>query len=84
MRYCLHTAPPTSLLLKRAAGITAGAHKPGAEVTGTISIKHIYEIAKIKLKDVDIHEKEVGIRCSPQMCKVIAGSARSLGLRIVR
>lgn len=45
-------------------------------MTGTISIKHVYEIAKIKLKDVDITEKE--------MCKVVAGSARSLGLRIVR
>ncbi|WFD43126.1 mitochondrial 54S ribosomal protein YmL19 [Malassezia psittaci] len=50
--------PPTSLLLKRAANITTGARKPGAEVTGTISIKHIYEIAKIKVKDVDVSEKE--------------------------
>ncbi|PKI83650.1 mitochondrial 54S ribosomal protein YmL19 [Malassezia vespertilionis] len=68
--------PPTSLLLKRAANITTGARKPGAEVTGTISIKQVYEIAKIKIKDVDVNEKE--------MCKVVAGSARSLGLRIVR
>lgn len=51
--------PPTSLLLKRAANITTGARKPGAEITGTVSIKHIYEIAKIKMKDVDITEKEV-------------------------
>lgn len=73
---CPNSAPPTSLLLKRAANITTGARKPGAEVTGTISIKHVYEIAKIKMKDVDVTEKE--------MCKVVAGSARSLGLRIVR
>jgi len=46
-------------LLKRAANITTGARKPGAEVTGTISIKHVYEIAKIKHKDVDVSEKEV-------------------------
>jgi large subunit ribosomal protein L11 len=72
----LLTAPPTSLLLKRAAGITTGARKPGAEITGTVSIKHIYEIAKIKLRDVDASEKE--------MCKVVAGSARSLGIKIVR
>ncbi|WFD28290.1 mitochondrial 54S ribosomal protein YmL19 [Malassezia nana] len=68
--------PPTSLLLKRAANITTGARKPGAEITGTISIKHVYEIAKIKCHDVEISEKE--------MCKVIAGSARSLGIKIVR
>ncbi|CDR99947.1 hypothetical protein [Sporisorium scitamineum] len=40
-------------------------------------MKHIYEIAKIKMQDV----KGVG---EEQMCKVIAGSARSMGLRIVR
>lgn len=80
--------PPTSLLLKRAANITTGARKPGAEVTGTISIKHVYEIAKIKMKDVHITEKEVRriylcLTCA-QMCKVVAGSARSLGIKIVR
>lgn len=68
--------PPTSLLLKRAAGIETGTRRPGAEVLGTISIKHVYEIAKIKMKDMDITEKE--------MCKVIAGTARSLGIKIVR
>ena len=45
-------------------------------MVGTISIKHVYEIAKIKMKDMDITEKE--------MCKVIAGTARSLGIKIVR
>lgn len=73
--FTTHT-PPTSLLLKRAAGITTGARKPGAEITGTVSIKHVYEIAKIKRKDVDVSEKE--------LCKVVAGSARSLGIKIVR
>ena len=53
-----HAAPPPSLFLKRAANLAPGAHKPGAEVTGTISIKHVYEIAKIKLADVHISEKE--------------------------
>lgn len=59
MYFDLTTAPPTSLLLKRAANITTGARKPGAEITGTISIKHVYEIAKIKCQDVEISEKEV-------------------------
>ncbi|SAM85445.1 probable MRPL19-mitochondrial ribosomal protein, large subunit [Ustilago bromivora] len=69
--------PPTSLLLKRAAGIETGAGKTGSQVAGTITMKHIYEIAKIKIQDV----KGVG---EEQMCKVIAGSARSMGLRILR
>ncbi|KAN0064122.1 mitochondrial 54S ribosomal protein YmL19 [Thecaphora frezii] len=69
--------PPTSLLLKRAAGITTGSGKAGSEVSGTLTMKHIYEIAKIKIQDVPGVEEE-------QMCKVIAGSARSMGLRIVQ
>ena len=48
--------PPTSLLLKRAAGITTGSGRAGSAgaegIAGTVSIKHIYEIAKIKMKDV--------------------------------
>lgn len=43
--------PPTSLLLKRAAGITSGSSAPGTQIAGNISLKHIYEIAKIKLRD---------------------------------
>ncbi|PWN29884.1 ribosomal protein L11 [Jaminaea rosea] len=73
--------PPTSLLLKRAAGITTGSGRAGSTgsegVAGTVSVKHIYEIAKIKMADV----KGVG---EEKMCKVVAGSARSMGIRIVR
>ncbi|EPQ27683.1 uncharacterized protein PFL1_04821 [Pseudozyma flocculosa PF-1] len=69
--------PPTSLLLKRAAGISTGSGKAGSEVAGTLTMKHIYEIAKIKMQDVSGVEEE-------QLCKVIAGSARSMGLRIVQ
>lgn len=52
--------PPTSILLKRAAGIQTGAGKPGSEVAGTITMKHIYEIAKIKMQDVpNVQEEQV-------------------------
>lgn len=52
--------PPTSLLLKRAAGITAGSGRPGSEFVGDVSLKHIYEIAKIKMRDVKgIGEEQV-------------------------
>ncbi|CAO1620827.1 unnamed protein product [Sympodiomycopsis kandeliae] len=73
--------PPTTLLLKRAAGITVGSGQSGSQggagVCGTVSMKHIYEIAKIKIQDVP----GVG---EQQMCKIVAGSARSMGIRIVR
>lgn len=59
-----NTAPPTSLLLKRAAGIETGAGKAGSQVAGTITMKHIYEIAKIKMQDVKgVGEEQVSLAC---------------------
>lgn len=40
--------------MKRAAGITTGSGRAGSESAGSISLKHIYEIAKIKAADQDI------------------------------
>lgn len=44
-------SPPATFLLKQAAGIQRGAMFPGKETTGKITLKHLYEIAQIKLKD---------------------------------
>jgi large subunit ribosomal protein L11 len=42
-------SPPTSFLLLRAAGVEKGATNPGKETVGKpISLKHVYEIAKLK------------------------------------
>eukprot|EP00030_Apusomonadida_sp_AF-17_P007621 a842189_308.p1 GENE.a842189_308~~a842189_308.p1 ORF type:complete len:158 (-),score=25.78 a842189_308:23-469(-) len=68
--------PPASYLLKMAAGVEKGAAKTGSEVVGEVSLKQIYEIAKIK---------NVGKRSSLEsMCRSIVGSARSMGIRVVR
>ena len=42
--------PPSAYFLKQAAGIEKGADKPGKEVAGKVTLKHIYEIAQIKSK----------------------------------
>lgn len=56
-------APPTALLLKRAAGITSGSGRSGTEIAGTVSLKHLYQIAQIKLKDVHgVSEEAVSVR----------------------
>lgn len=55
--------PPTSLLLKRAAGISSGSGAPGSETAGTISLKHIYEIAKIKRHDAAALDEEQVRHC---------------------
>lgn len=39
--------PPSSHFLLAAAGLKDGANQPGEQVVGTISLKHIYEIAKV-------------------------------------
>lgn len=44
-------APPATFLLKQAAGIQKAAMFPGSEISGKITLKHLYEIAKIKLED---------------------------------
>ncbi len=73
------STPPTSYFLKAAAGIGKGAAQPGHEVAGEVSLKHIYEIALVKAKD-PVFE---GIALE-SVCKTVMGSARSLGIRIVR
>ncbi len=44
--------PPTTWLVKQATGLARAAAKPGHEVSATISLKHIYEIAKVKQRDL--------------------------------
>lgn len=70
--------PPASYFLKKAAGIEKGTGRPGHEVTGTISLKHVYEIAKIKATDE--HMKNIPLE---SIARMIVGSARSLGVQVI-
>lgn len=73
------TSPPTAYFLKAAAGIEKGASKPGHEVAGTVSVKHVYEIAQVKSKDPAFE----GIPLE-SVCKTIVGAARSLGIKVTK
>ena len=73
------TSPPASYFLKAAAGIEKGASKPGHEVAGTVSVKHVYEIAQVKAKDPAFEGMSL-----ESVCKTIVGSARSLGIKVTR
>lgn len=44
-------SPPATFFLKQAAGIQRGTMTPGREVAGMITLKHLYEIAAIKIQD---------------------------------
>ncbi|KAF9498511.1 mitochondrial ribosomal protein L11 [Pleurotus eryngii] len=70
--------PPASYFIKKAAGIDKGPGRPGHEITGIISLKHVYEIAKIK--STDEHVKHLSLEA---IARTIVGSARSLGVQVV-
>ena len=70
--------PPTTYLVKKAAGIEKGAGRPGHEITGTISVKHVYEIAKIKATDE--HLKHLKLE---SIARSVVATAKTLGVQIV-
>lgn len=67
---------PTSELIKKRISLAKGSSKPNIDKVGSISWKDIEEIAKIKMPDLNAHDIE-------QAKLTVAGSARSMGLRIV-
>ena len=42
--------PPTTYFIKKASGLFKGSDKPGHNSVGRVSIKYIYEAAKVKLE----------------------------------
>jgi large subunit ribosomal protein L11 len=70
--------PPTTWLLKRAAKIDKGATKPKHEVVGIVSLKHIYEIAKIKQKQDNMKDFDL-----KSICKSIIATSSSVGIEVV-
>lgn len=77
--------PQTSWLLLNAAdapmgkkGKRKGAAKPGHEVAGTVSLKHVYEIAKVKQSELRLSGLSL-----EGLCKSIIYQARSIGINVV-
>lgn len=68
--------PPASELIKKKINITKGSSKPNTDKVGKISWKDIEEIAKIKMSDLNATDLA-------QAKKIIAGSARSMGVDVV-
>jgi large subunit ribosomal protein L11 len=67
--------PPASHFLKKAAGVESGSKETGRTVAGTVTMAQVRDIAKIKLKDLNTDDMDAA-------AKIIAGSARSMGLRV--
>lgn len=71
--------PPITYFVKQAAGIDRGAMCPGQETAGLITLKHVYEIAKIKSQD-SIYD------CVPlqDICKDVMLLAYRCGVKVVK
>jgi len=68
-------SPPASILLKKAAGIASGAKTPNKEKVGKVTKKQVMEIVKLKAKDLNATDEQAAFR-------VIAGTARSMGIEV--
>jgi large subunit ribosomal protein L11 len=68
--------PPAAVLIKQAIGIDKGSGEPNREKVGTITQAQVRAIAEQKLEDLNAHDVD-------QASKIIAGTARSMGVDVV-
>ncbi|XP_053891880.1 39S ribosomal protein L11, mitochondrial [Malaclemys terrapin pileata] len=73
--------PTASYFLKAAAGIDKGAAQTGHEVAGMVTLKHLYEIALVKSKNSNFVVRDTSLE---KVVKSLIGSAKTLGIKVVR
>ncbi len=67
--------PLSSDLVKRAAGIDKGSSNPLKDKVGVLTQDKLREVAKQKMKDLNTNDEEMAMR-------IIAGTARSMGVKV--
>jgi large subunit ribosomal protein L11 len=67
--------PPASFFIKKAANLPKGSSAPGRDVAGSITMAQVREIAEQKMVDLNANDLD-------QASKMIAGSARSMGIEV--
>jgi len=68
--------PPAADMIKKAAGIPRGSAEPNKTKVGKITQQQVREIAELKMADLNAKDLEMAMR-------MIAGSARSMGINVV-
>ena len=68
-------SPPASHFIKEAAKLKSGSQEPGRNIVASITTKQAKEIAEKKMKDLNAHDLDEAV-------KIIAGSARSMGIEV--
>src|SRR3984885_4281553 len=67
--------PPTTVLLREAAGLDKGSGAPGRERSGTVTVAQLAEIAEKKMPDLNANDLESAKR-------QVEGTARSMGITV--
>jgi len=67
--------PPASDLLRKAAGVEKGSGEPNKNKVGKVSMAKVREIAERKMPDLNANDVD-------QAAKIIAGTARSMGIEV--
>jgi len=67
--------PPAAILIKKELGIEKGAAEPNKTSVGTLSKGQLESIARIKMTDMNCYDVEAAM-------KIVAGTARSMGVQI--
>ena len=68
-------SPPAAVLLKKAAGIDKASGEPNRNKVAKIPVSKVQEIAEMKMEDLNANDIDAAI-------KIIAGTARSMGIEI--
>ena len=69
-------SPPAAVLLKQAAEIAKASAVPNKEKVGKVTAEQVRKIAQTKFKDLSAYDMEGAV-------KIIAGTARSMGIEII-
>ena len=67
--------PPAAELIKKAAGVAKGSPSPHADKIGSLTTAQVREIAEFKMADLNANDVEAAT-------KIIAGTARSMGINV--
>ena len=72
----IRKTPPASYYIKKAAKLDKASSEPGRESAGSVSMAQIREIAELKMVDLNANDLDAA-------CRILAGSARSMGVQVV-
>ena len=68
-------SPPASFFIREAAKLKSGSKEPGRNIIGSITKQQLKDIAQKKMDDLNAHDLD-------EAAKIIAGSARSMGIEV--